>query len=259
MEHEAVHFSGMLSAIIVGMIIGLRHSTDGDHVVAVSTMARDYNSVLKGLWIGVSWGLGHSTPLLVLGILILIARESLIDLYESIAPVFEFGVALMLVFLGLQVFWKMYKGEFHVHQHQHDRDLHKHIHGSHGHDDSQESPHESRKHGPFPELIPFFRLKSYAIGVVHGLAGSAAVLVGILAATPDFSTGIAFLVFFSIGTMISMAIMTILLSIPFVLSSRSNSVGNTVIAIAGLLSISLGLALGSDLSLGTNFTGILWY
>ena len=88
MEHEAVHFSGMLSAIIVGMIIGFRHSTDGDHVVAVSTMARDYNSVLKGLWIGVSWGLGHSTPLLVLGILILIARESLIDLYESIAPVF---------------------------------------------------------------------------------------------------------------------------------------------------------------------------
>ncbi len=259
MEHEAVHFSGMLSAIIVGMIIGLRHSTDGDHVVAVSTMARDYNSVLKGLWIGVSWGLGHSTPLLVLGILILIARESLIDLYESIAPVFEFGVALMLVFLGLQVFWKMYKGEFHVHQHQHDRDLHKHIHGSHGHDGNQESPHEARKHGPFPELIPFFRLKSYAIGVVHGLAGSAAVLVGILAATPDFSTGIAFLVFFSIGTMISMAIMTILLSIPFVLSSRSNSVGNTVIAIAGLLSIALGLALGSDLSLGTNFTGILWY
>ena len=259
MEHEAVHFSGMLSAIIVGMIIGLRHSSDGDHVVAVSTMARDYNSVLKGLWIGVSWGLGHSTPLLVLGILILIARESLIDLYESIAPVFEFGVALMLVFLGLQVFWKMYKGEFHVHQHQHDRDMHKHIHGSHGHDGNQESPHEARKHGPFPEMIPVFRLKSYAIGVVHGLAGSAAVLVGILAATPDFSTGIAFLVFFSIGTMISMAIMTILLSIPFVLSSRSNSVGNTVIAIAGLLSIALGLALGSDLSLGTNFTGILWY
>jgi ABC-type nickel/cobalt efflux system permease component RcnA len=259
MEHEAASFSGMLSAIIVGMIIGFRHSTDGDHVVAVATMARDYNSVLKGLWVGVSWGLGHSTPLLILGILILVARESLMDLYESIAPVFEFGVALMLVFLGLQVFWKMYRGEFHVHQHEHDSQQHKHLHGTHGHGGNEESPHEASRHGPFPELIPFFRLKSYAIGVVHGLAGSAAVLVGILAATPDFSAGIAFLVFFSIGTMISMAIMTILLSIPFVLSSGSNRVGNTVIAIAGLLSIALGLALGSDLSLGTNFTGILWY
>ena len=69
MEHE-IAISGITSALFLGLIIGLRHSTDGDHVVAVSTMARDYKSVFRGLWVGVSWGLGHSTPLLLLGILI---------------------------------------------------------------------------------------------------------------------------------------------------------------------------------------------
>jgi ABC-type nickel/cobalt efflux system permease component RcnA len=258
-EHDLAELSSVASAVFIGLVIGLRHSTDGDHVVAVSTMARDYRSVFKGLWVGVSWGLGHSTPLLLLGILILAVKESLMDFYESTAVFFEFGVALMLVFLGLQVFWKMRQGEFHIHEHEHDSQGHKHLHGSHGHLNVTESPHSSNRHGPFPELIPFFRTKSYVIGVVHGLAGSAAVLVGILAATPDFFSGMVFLVCFSLGTMISMALMTVLLSVPFVVSSWSNNVGNLVIIVAGILSITLGLALGSDLAFGTDFTGILWY
>ena len=99
MEHDLAELSSVASAVFIGLVIGLRHSTDGDHVVAVSTMARDYRSVFKGLWVGVSWGLGHSTPLLLLGILILAVKESLMDFYESTAVFFEFGVALMLVFL----------------------------------------------------------------------------------------------------------------------------------------------------------------
>jgi sulfite exporter TauE/SafE len=257
-EHELA-VPGIASAIIIGLVIGLRHSTDGDHVVAVSTMARDYRSVFKGLWVGVSWGLGHSTPLLLLGTLILLVKQSFMDLYASVSSIFEFGVALMLIFLGAQVFWKMYRGDFHVHEHEHDRGGHKHLHGSHGPEENPESPHDGSRHGLFPELIPFFRLKSYAIGVVHGLAGSAAVLLAILPATPDFFSGILFLIFFSVGTMISMAIMTVVLSIPFAVSSRSNRSGNIIISVAGLLSIALGLALGSDILLDTDFTGILWY
>tara|TARA_Y100000590_G_scaffold268319_2_gene301376 strand:- start:5279 stop:6058 length:780 start_codon:yes stop_codon:yes gene_type:complete len=259
MDHDIVEFSGIFSAIFIGLIIGLRHSTDGDHVVAVSTMARDYRSVFKGLWVGVSWGLGHSTPLLILGVIILLIKQSVMDFYDSISGFFEFGVAIMLVFLGLQVFWKMYQGEFHIHEHEHDGDEHKHLHGSHGHETDQQIAHDESKHGPFPELIPFFRLKSYAIGLVHGLAGSAAVLLAILPTTPDFISGFLFLLFFSIGTMISMALMTIILSLPFAFSSRSNSVGNVVISFAGLLSVVLGCALGSDIVIGTDFTGYLWY
>ena len=260
MEHESIQFTGIISAIVFGLIIGLRHSTDGDHVVAVSTMARDYKSLFKGLWVGVSWGLGHSTPLLVLGTLILLFKQSVLDFYESLAVYFEFGVALMLLFLGFQVFWKMYRGEFHIHAHEHDGESHKHLHGTHQHEDSiDNSPHQETKHGWFPELIPFFRVKSYAIGVVHGLAGSAAVMLAIVPTTPDFMSGILFLILFSFGTMVSMALMTVVMSYPFTKFAKSNAMANVVISIAGILSIVLGLALGSDIAFGTDFTGILWY
>ena len=259
MGQEAIQFSGFLSALFLGLIIGLRHSTDGDHVVAVSTMARDYRSVVKGLWVGVSWGLGHSTPLLRLGILILAIKQSVMDLYQSVAVVFEFGVALLLIFLGAQVFWKMYRGEFHVHEHEHDKAAHTHVHGSHGHADIVDTPHDHSRHGPFPEIFPFFRLKSYAIGVMHGLAGSAAVLLAILPTTPGFFVGFIFLLCFALGTMISMAVMTMVLSLPFALSARPNRIGTIVMSIAGTLSVLLGLTLGSDILLGTTFTEYLWY
>lgn len=256
LEHD---FAGILSAIFIGLIIGFRHSTDGDHIVAVSTMARDYRSAFKGLWIGVSWGLGHSTPLLILGIIILLIKQSALDFYASIAVFFEFGVALMLIFLGLQVFWKMYRGDVHIHEHEHDGGDHKHLHGSHVHEYEPKIAHEENKHGLFPELIPFFRLKSYAIGVIHGLAGSAAVLLAILPSTPDFISGLIFLFFFSLGTMISMAIMTIIMSLPFAFSARSNKIGNSLLFFAGFLSVLFGFALGSDIVIGTDFSGHLWY
>ena len=105
MEAEFSSVQGVMSAIFIGLIIGLRHSMDGDHVVAVATMARDYKSVFKGLWVGVSWGLGHSTPLLILGFAVLLLKQSALEAFASIATYFEFGVAIMLVFLGIQVFW----------------------------------------------------------------------------------------------------------------------------------------------------------
>ena len=260
METEFSSIQGIASAIFIGFIVGLRHSTDGDHVVAVATMARDYKSIFKGLWVGVSWGLGHSTPLLILGFAVLLIKQTVLQTFASISTFLEFGVAIMLIFLGFQVFWKMYRGDFHVHGHEHGAGEHKHLHGTHEHYEGTEPPpHEEKKHGLFPELIPFFRLKSYAIGVVHGLAGSAAVLLLILPSTESLFSGIMFLLFFALGTMISMAVMTIILSIPFTISSRSNTVGNVIISFAGLASIGLGAALGSDLTVGTNFTGFLWY
>ena len=261
MNDEAIHFSGIISALTVGLIIGFRHSTDGDHVVAVATMARDYRSVLKGLWVGFSWGLGHSTPLLILGILVLFFKQSVIDYYEPVSGFFEFGVGLMLVFLGVQVFWKLKTNAFHIHSHDHNGESHKHLHGSHIHKEiEQNNPHQERKHGLFPELFPFFRVKSYTIGIVHGLAGSAAILIAILPATPSFFSGVIFLFSFSLGTMISMAIMTVFLSFPFLVSRKSsNNISNFIMAIAGLLSVLLGVGMVSDMILGTNFTGFLWY
>ena len=85
MVADSIEFSGVTSALLIGLIIGIRHSTDGDHIVAVSTMARDYKSIFKGLWIGVSWGLGHSSPLIVLGILILLFKETITASFDKLS------------------------------------------------------------------------------------------------------------------------------------------------------------------------------
>ena len=247
MENELIKFSGGFSAIIIGLLVGLRHSTDGDHIIAISTLSRDYRNVFKSMWIGVSWGLGHSTPLFILGITVLLVKQSFIDFYIPIAGFFEFGVAL-------NVFWKIRKGSFHSHTHEHEGSKHTHFHGSHSHTKRDFDEHYSKKHWFLPELIPFFRAKSYVIGVVHGLAGSAAVMLAILPTSPNITSGIAFLLFFSLGTMISMALMTIMFSIPLSIFSNSNKVSNLFISVAGLLSIVLGIIMGLNITLGIHFT-----
>ena len=213
------------------------------------------NNVFKSLWVGVSWGLGHSTPLLVLGILILLIKESLMEAYESVATYFEFGVAIMLVLLGLQVFYKLFNGNIHIHSHEHD-EAHTHLHGSHDHDNDNIDHHDQRH--PLLTMFPFFRPKSFVIGLIHGMAGSAAVMLAILPTTPSIFAGILFLLLFSVGTMLSMAIMTIILALPFRYSS-SEKISNYIIGFFGLLSVALGSALGSDIALGTSFTDVLWY
>ena len=84
-------------------------------------------------------------------------------------------------------------------------------------------------------------------------------MLAIVPTTPDFMSGILFLILFSFGTMVSMALMTVVMSYPFTKFAKSNTMANSVISIAGILSILLGLALGSDIAFGTDFTGILWY
>ena len=140
MEHDVIKFSGIISAIIVGFFIGLRHSLDGDHVIAVSTMAKDVRSFFGTILIGLSWGLGHSTPLIVIGVLILLLKDDIIDIYEPISSYFELLVSVMLIFLGLQVFWKLFRGNFHFHKHEHDGVGHTHLHNSHIHNNSINYP-----------------------------------------------------------------------------------------------------------------------
>ena len=93
-----------LGVLVLGLLLGLKHATDADHVVAVTTIVNEYKNAFKGIWVGVSWGLGHTLPLLILGTVILVFKDLVMDSYEEIAPVFEFGVGVMLVFLGVQVF-----------------------------------------------------------------------------------------------------------------------------------------------------------
>ena len=241
--------SGALAAIILGFLLGLKHATDADHVVAVATIVNEFKNAFRAIWIGASWGLGHTVPLLILGIVILIFKEVVLETYDGIAHYFEFCVGLMLVFLGLQVYWTLKRGRLHVHQHDHDGDDHLHIHGTHP---EEETPAVKEKHGMFNHGKPFFRMKSFIIGLIHGLAGSAAVMLALLPTIDSFMAGLAYLLLFGVGTIFSMALVTIALSAPFAMSGSHDRLNKIVSGLAGTASILFGVALMSDITLGTS-------
>ena len=73
-----------LGVLVLGLLLGLKHATDADHVVAVTTIVNEYKNAFKGIWVGVSWGLGHTLPLLILGTVILVFKDLVMDSYEEL-------------------------------------------------------------------------------------------------------------------------------------------------------------------------------
>lgn len=237
--------SGAWAVLAIGMLLGLKHATDADHVVAVATFATEHGNVWRGMWVGASWGLGHTTPLLALGIVILLVKEALLDRYEAVAPVLEFGVGIMLVFLGAQVFYNLRRGTLHAHAHQHGGHAHVHVHATH-----REGSEPGNGNGLHEALRPQFRLKSYAIGIVHGLAGSAAVMLVLLPQIEVFWVGLGYLLVFGVGTIASMALITIALGVPFALTTGARQWQRSIAGAAGAASLLFGLALMTEIATG---------
>ena len=237
--------SGALAALVLGLLLGLKHATDADHVVAVSTIVSEYRNAWRGIWVGASWGLGHTTPLLILGIIILLLKDPVAEAYEDVAPFLEFGVGIMLVLLGLQVFWNLRRRRIHVHEHEHENDPHRHLH-THELATTPES-----HHGFFNPGKPFFRMKSYVVGVVHGLAGSAAVMLVVLTTevVSSFLVGLFYILLFGLGTVLSMAAITLLMGIPFAISGQFERVNRVIAGVAGTTTILFGLFLMYELAI----------
>ena len=240
---------GILTAVVMGLLLGLKHATDADHVVAVATIVKDSKNAWRSIWVGASWGFGHSTPLVILGVAILLLDDQFLYQYEEISRYFEMGVGVMLVFLGLQVFWNIKRGKIHMHYHDHDGGSHVHIHSTHA---PSEPPEIEKLHGVFKFGKPVFRLRSYFIGMIHGLAGTAAVMLALLPTIDSFWFGLTYLILFGIGSIVSMALITIVLSFPFSISSNYKAVNYVVINFAAGLSIVFGIALIMDILLGTS-------
>ncbi|HCV27533.1 MAG TPA: sulfite exporter TauE/SafE family protein [Dehalococcoidia bacterium] len=246
---------GFIAAIFLGLVLGLRHATDADHVVAVSTIVAAEGKALRSAWIGASWGLGHSTPLLLVGTVILLLRGAVLSAYEQVAPFFEFGVAVMLVFLGVQVLWRLRRGQLHLHQHLGGESPHVHVHS---HDETATSHHASATpHHRNRSLTSWFRPKSYAVGIVHGLAGSAAVMLLLLPEASSVGAGVAYLLLFGLGTIVSMMAITLIFSVPLAFSVRFENVNRWVAVVSGVSSVLIGGMLMSDVAAGTDYLAFL--
>ncbi|MCI0825078.1 MAG: urease accessory protein UreH [Chloroflexi bacterium] len=224
---------GLFAALALGIILGIRHSLDPDHVVAVSTIVSEYRNPLRSFWVGISWGLGHTTTLLIIGVVIIALRLTIPD---RMALLFEFFVGIMLVALGAQVIYSFRMKKVHQHAHGHQEAAHQHFH-SH----AQSPAHTPEHHEAHGIGKPFLRKKSYLVGTVHGVAGSAALTLLVLASIESPLAGLGYILLFGLGSVLSMGVMTILIGLPFVISAgRLPNLNRAIQFGVGTLSIIFG-------------------
>lgn len=191
--------------LLLGLITGLRHSMEADHVAAVSTLvAGGQNRLRRAPLLGLLWGVGHTATLFVAGLIVLLLA---ISIPEKVSGRLEFGVGMMLIVLGATTLTGFNAGKFfrgilgrgvkhsHVHAHGDIGIVH-----SHDHDH-----HDEHRHGH----------KSLIVGMIHGMAGSGALMLVVLSTINSVPLGLAYIAIFGAGSIASMAAMSALIGLPF--------------------------------------------
>ncbi len=245
-----------LSILAIGFLFGMRHATDADHVIAVSTIVSRERSIRKAGLIGILWGIGHTLTILAVG--------SCIILFDLIIPArvgltMEFSVGVMLILLGVLNLTGAMKwlGERfspvhlaiagdHAHLHEHDARVHLHWH-SHGHDKQHHAaevlaPAPRTPGWPSAPLGIFHTMRPLLVGLVHGLAGSAAVALLVLATIRQPGWAVAYLLVFGAGTIAGMMLITAAIALPFSFAGyRFGWLNKGLVTGSGLLSLAFGL------------------
>jgi high-affinity nickel-transport protein len=242
--------------VALGFFLGMRHATDPDHVIAVSTMLSRHRSWRRAALVGAAWGVGHTLTILVVG-------GGIVLLGWVIPPrvglSLEFSVGIMLVLLGaLALRGSRHRvdeavasagtdgGEGHSHPHRHGDYIHTHPHRHQPdrHPHPAEQTPLARLDRRLGALRPYQLLRPFVVGTVHGLAGSAAVALLVLAAIGDSAWAMAYLTLFGLGTVAGMMLVTALLAWPFAYAAgRASRVQHGLRLATGLVSVIFGLAL----------------
>src|SRR5918996_4488336 len=226
----------LYAAFGLGLILGIKHALDADHLIAVSTIVSEHKNIKWASLIGVFWGLGHTATLFLVGLLVIGLR---ITIPARMALGLEFAVAVMLVVLGGNLLWRAFGTEkVHLHTHTHNPETHAHfhVHASPGQDHSHAHPFKSMR-------------KPFLVGMVHGLAGSAALMLLVLTTIPSPLAGLAYIVIFGVGSVGGMLVLSSLIGLPFVLTAqRFNRVNRWIRVVAAVASIAFGLFLGWEVA-----------
>lgn len=219
----------------LGFMLGVRHSLDADHVAAVSTLVSQQRRMARSCLLGILWGAGHTVALLVAGM-------SVIAFKMTITPEMERGleimVACVLIILAGRVIRKSFGGlMLHRQEHSHGGFSHDHPHFHVGVEPCEEHDHLFHVGG-----------QSLLIGVLHGLAGSAALMLLVLTAMPSLLGGLLYIFVFGIGSTGGMLLLSGFIGIPFRLTAGHSKMAHTIIqTLMGGASLILGLAIFLDL------------
>lgn len=217
------------AVLAIGFFLGLKHATEADHLAAVGTIVSERKSLWSSAVVGGLWGLGHTISLLIAGIFVLLLN---FEISEKTERILEFCVGVMLLFLGLNVLRKIVQGgkvHFHSHEHGTREHVHPHLH-------ELDKIDEKNSHHGFK-----FSPRALFIGMVHGLAGSAALMLLVIPTIHSRPLGLLYIIIFGIGSIGGMMLMSFLVGLPFHLTAlRFNRFNNLLQGIAGLVSIVIG-------------------
>ncbi|HEV2750526.1 MAG TPA: hypothetical protein VGV12_08395 [Gemmatimonadales bacterium] len=248
MAAEPNAVSGLPAIAALGFFLGMRHATDPDHVIAVSTIVTRARGTRNAALIGAVWGLGHTFTILIVGVGIILLGWVI---PARVGLSLELSVGIMLIILGLMnlsgILGRVPAGPgTHSHAHPHGDYVHTHPHGhdpeAHSHTTDQTPVAWLDRH--FGRLAFYQLLRPLVVGVVHGLAGSAAVALLVLATIPSPAWAIAYLLVFGLGTIVGMIVITALIALPVAFAGRRRMVLQRGLRVAsGLLSLGFGVFL----------------
>ncbi len=233
----------MLSVLFLGFVIGLQHALEADHVAAVSSLVCGKSEVKGIARHGAIWGLGHTLVLVIFGGGVIFLKLTIDD---GFANGLEFGVGVMLVALGGNVLYRLWRQKIHFHAHRHGSgNPHFHAHSHRGDADPHDPSRHAHGHPGWP--------RTFLVGLMHGMAGTAALVV--LTATTFETPGLGFLfiIVFGVGSIIGMVVLSAVIAVPISLTARSLTRVNTGIqAAVGLATIAIGVVV-----IGKTFPAIL--
>jgi len=222
------------SLLLIGLFIGMRHALDADHLAAVASLVSRKQSLASTIRQGSAWGLGHTLTLLLFGSVV-IFMDSVMP--EHLARGLELAVGVMLVLLGADVLRRLVRDRIHFHVHRHGSDSHFHAHSHAGEKVSEHNP--SHHHHEHPQGFP---LRALMVGLMHGMAGSAAVILLALETVTSPLQGILYILVFGIGSMLGMALLSVVISIPMLFSAgRLTWAHNGLQLLVGLMTVGLGV------------------
>jgi sulfite exporter TauE/SafE len=224
-----------LGIIVFGFLLGMRHALEADHVAAVASLATGSNSLRQTVIQGAVWGLGHTITLFLFGSIALM-MDSVIP--ELMAERLEFAVGIMLVILGLDVLRRLYNKRVHFHAHRHRGGI-QHFH-AHSHQQTQ--PHDEQAHQH--EHLRLFPTRALLVGLMHGMAGSAALIILTLNTVQSPVTALFYMAFFGVGSILGMALLSCVIAIPLRFSEQKlTRVYNGLHVSVGFFSVGIGVTI----------------
>ena len=237
-----------LSIVAIGFFLGMRHATDPDHVIAVTTIVSRQNKISRAALTGIFWGVGHTLTIFVVGTAIILFG---VVIPARIGLSMELSVALMLILLGVMnvtAFMRSARSvakvqvgaaTVHSHPHSHGDYIHTHLHGH-----APDKTPVARMDKVFGKIGIYRQLRPLLVGIVHRLAGSAAVALLVLTTIRDPRWAIAYLLVFGIGTVAGMMLITMSIASAFTFFGRKHANFSVRLGlVSGLLSLAFGLLL----------------